>query len=179
MLYLHGEFHQCGWEILSLTYYVWGSRYTLPADWVPHMHPEGAVYFVNAKFNVVTDSQLYDSAQQAQMAQAITCFQYLLQESNVVLPRDYEVFLRPDGYNKCKYYLVDHEEHVQFWLEEVQSSDLGLPYSTSLHHLSEALLYSEYLDLSLTPIVRVYPTRALLDTYRIFSVPSGLLNAHL
>lgn len=54
---------------------------------------------------------------------------------------DIELFIEVNG-NDCNYYLVNHTERTLFWLDNVDTEELGLPPTTSIAHLSEVCYVS-------------------------------------
>ena len=126
------------------------------------------MYFINESLHLVTDAQMHNPLAQSKMAKVVDCFQEILQKIPVALPSDYEVYLLPEGQDRCGYYFIDHVNQVQFWIENVESSDLGLPPATSLYHLSKSNSNGwNIVNKHLMHMSRMGPSRTLLESHGI------------
>ncbi|KAJ6611995.1 hypothetical protein B0H10DRAFT_335153 [Mycena sp. CBHHK59/15] len=99
----------------------------LPHLWSAHVHPEGKLYFSwSGPLRVVTEDYMYRSS----ISESISCWiehiQDILSEKKVPISRDIELFIKIKE-NDCTYYFVDHSTCIQFWLDDHNTADLGLP----------------------------------------------------
>ncbi|KAJ7732249.1 hypothetical protein DFH07DRAFT_968515 [Mycena maculata] len=99
-------------------------------EWIPHEHPEGALYFRHIDKNVFTDVDLYDPAE---LIRLTVCMEeirrrprteWLLQSGNVDLVLD--VLKYDDAHIECAYYFSDHAERLVFWVDEFSMSNLRI-----------------------------------------------------
>lgn len=113
----------------------------LPPLWTSFTHPEGSPYFVrNSVPKVVTGAYIYDSAVQEQVLQWVKVVDELLSSKEIKNADSMELYLEPDEENDCcRYYLVDHASRVLFWLETVETEQLGMLPTVSGDHLRSAL----------------------------------------
>ncbi|EEB90677.1 hypothetical protein MPER_11083 [Moniliophthora perniciosa FA553] len=111
----------------------------LPPGWSPYTHPEGQLYFFrNTPLRIVTESYLYDSQTLTKALHWSKHIESILEDKQIPLSQHIELFIyiEDDG---CSYYLVNHATQTQFWLEEVDTSELGLSDLDSDSHLRLAL----------------------------------------
>uniref|UniRef100_A0A0W0FRH9 WW domain-containing protein n=1 Tax=Moniliophthora roreri TaxID=221103 RepID=A0A0W0FRH9_MONRR len=111
----------------------------LPPGWSPYTHPEGQLYFFrNAPLRIVTESYLYDPQTLTKALHWSKHIESILEDKQIPLSQHIELFIyiEDDG---CSYYLVDHAAHTEFWLEELDTSELGLSDVDSDSHLRLAL----------------------------------------
>ncbi|KAF9563823.1 hypothetical protein CPC08DRAFT_661385 [Agrocybe pediades] len=111
----------------------------LPPMWFSAVHPEGKVYFYRSSgLRMVTDAYLYNP----EVSQAICSWAEELErqfeEKGFVWTEAIEAFLQPSG-NDCNYYIVDRDTQTVFWLEDCDTSDLGLLPVASPFHLKMLL----------------------------------------
>ncbi|KAH9911607.1 hypothetical protein B0H21DRAFT_670517, partial [Amylocystis lapponica] len=114
----------------------------LPEGWRQCVNPEGALYYVNEKdaLRVVTDVPLTKGDLCDKIDLCIQRIQAEIQMLGLHLPSDCEVYVHTDGStNSCSYYLIDHDSRAEFWLQDYNSTSLGLPAVASAEHLRYAL----------------------------------------
>ncbi|KAJ8082846.1 hypothetical protein PM082_008703 [Marasmius tenuissimus] len=111
----------------------------LPPCWSSYVHPEGQLYFArDSPLRIVTEADLYEPQTLAQVLYWSKHIEMLVEEKEMPLSEHIELFIliEDDG---CSYYFVDHLIRTQFWLEEYETSDLGIPEVASASHLRESL----------------------------------------
>lgn len=111
----------------------------MPEGWTAHLHPEGAIYYVNTKLRLVTNTPVHDAAKFEQLCGAIAAIQNIISDFQWTLPQDYEIQLQLDtDSSKCGYYAVDHDRQIEFWFEDVESCEhLEIDRVSSRENLSE------------------------------------------
>ncbi|KAJ7064625.1 hypothetical protein C8F01DRAFT_1080929 [Mycena amicta] len=115
--------------------------YCLENGWTAHTHPEGNLYFSRSgDLNVVTSAFLYDPWTLQTATAWIQRIHTMLLESQVVLTADMELFIELED-NDCGYYLVDHSNRTQFWLEPCNTETLELPEVASMLQLSAGAFF--------------------------------------
>ncbi|PPQ98173.1 hypothetical protein CVT26_003219 [Gymnopilus dilepis] len=111
----------------------------LPPQWSPLVHPEGTTYFHrDAGLSVVTDSFMYASDIADKISAWATEVEKRAKEKGFPLAPSVELYLQVDD-EDCNYFFIDHVTQTVFWLEEYQTSDLGLPSVVSPSHLKWVL----------------------------------------
>ncbi|KAJ7485356.1 hypothetical protein FB451DRAFT_1392105 [Mycena latifolia] len=113
------------------------------AEWIPHEHPEGALYFRHIEKNVFTDVDLYDPAAFSHLA---VCMEQILRRphadsvlrsGNVDLVLD--ILTCDKAHLECAYYFVDHAERLVFWIDDFRMSKLkawrAVPGITTATHV--------------------------------------------
>ncbi|KIP11931.1 hypothetical protein PHLGIDRAFT_113994 [Phlebiopsis gigantea 11061_1 CR5-6] len=114
----------------------------LHSGWIEHMHPEGARYYVNCTLAipVVTDSCLKGEDILCIITEGLLVFQDLAAKSPK-LPPTTELYIRVENETEreCGYYLVDHATQLEFWLEKVTTTQIGLDQVSSEAHFRFAL----------------------------------------
>ncbi|KAJ7086209.1 hypothetical protein C8R44DRAFT_821165 [Mycena epipterygia] len=128
------------------------------AEWIPHQHPEGALYFMHPKTRTFTDANLYDDVVLARIMSCIAALRLkkakasledFAQNVDVVLDINED---EPENI-KCGYYFVDHSSRIPFWLDEFNMSQLSrweaVPgiVSESHVHLGLQIEYWRHCDL--------------------------------
>ena len=112
------------------------------APWVEFAHPEGMPYFYHPDLHVVTDSFIRDGPTLAALMAHYEDITDLLKQREMALADFSDLFMQLDDQNVCSYYIVDHFQRSLFWLEDVTSEDLCLPYAVSAAQLSQFKFYS-------------------------------------
>ncbi|THH34079.1 hypothetical protein EUX98_g107 [Antrodiella citrinella] len=111
----------------------------VPQGWVQHIHPEGSVYYVNTDLNVVTDASICNVTVFRKIRAALVTVFFSLQNAKA-LPKDHEIYIHATSDSDiCHYYMIDHDNCVEFWLQGHASSELCLPPAVSVSHLKYAL----------------------------------------
>ncbi|KAJ3935810.1 MAG: hypothetical protein NXY57DRAFT_957825 [Lentinula lateritia] len=114
----------------------------LPPQWSAHTHPEGQLYFHrNSALRVTTDAHIYTPEILDNVLFWVKLIEAILTEKNIPILPTIELFVLIEE-TGCAYYFIDHGSRSQFWLDSIQSEDLGIPDVVSPSHLS---LYLEYL----------------------------------
>ncbi|KAK1225099.1 hypothetical protein PQX77_011968 [Marasmius sp. AFHP31] len=111
----------------------------LPPCWSSYVHPEGQLYFArDSPLRIVTEADLYEPQTLAQVLHWSKHIEMLVEEKEMPLSEHIELFIliEDDG---CSYYFIDHLTRTQFWLEEYETSELGIPEVASASHLQIAL----------------------------------------
>ncbi|KAJ6548497.1 hypothetical protein B0H19DRAFT_1265326 [Mycena capillaripes] len=97
-------------------------------QWIPHQHPEGALYFRHIADNVFVDADLYDPVVLARLTICLDQFMLragaktVLESNTVDLVLD--ILKHDEAHFECGYYLVDHAERVVFWLDPFHMTKL-------------------------------------------------------
>ncbi|KAJ7679397.1 hypothetical protein DFH06DRAFT_1465496 [Mycena polygramma] len=172
------------------------------ADWLPHEHPEGALYFrhnqlvriavsnsmihITAPQNIFTDVDLYHPVD----------FRYLtfckdeilrrpaaervLESSTVDLVLD--ILAHSNGHLKCAYYFVDHAERTVFWIDNFRMNDLAawhlVPGITSASHIKRALTVEYWRHCEYFPVTLPISTAVLKELRRlvVFSISDTMVS---
>ncbi|KAG6868148.1 hypothetical protein C0993_007092 [Termitomyces sp. T159_Od127] len=107
----------------------------LPPQWSAHIHPEGQPYFLkNAAIRVVTEAYVYDGNVLEKVEYWIEVIENLVSQKQT-LSDGIELFVQIDG-NDCLYYLVDHDSRTEFWLDDLETSEMGFEPVASTTHLT-------------------------------------------
>ncbi|TFK57631.1 hypothetical protein OE88DRAFT_155567 [Heliocybe sulcata] len=99
-------------------------------DWAPHVHAEGALYFMYGTKNILTDANLRDSHQFRAIHAATKALENLLVEGNVDIGEDLEIVLDlmpsndREDFSECGYYIADNKKRSVFWLHEYNAEEL-------------------------------------------------------
>ncbi|KAI0788427.1 hypothetical protein C8Q75DRAFT_807648 [Abortiporus biennis] len=118
-----------------------GTPSIVPAEWIRLVQPEGSFYYYNRPLRVVTDSDITIFRVYHTIQSGMNRLHDML-SSATNLPHDYEVYISADEDTEtaqCSYYLLNHENQTEFWLETISSADLDFPPATSSPHLSYVL----------------------------------------
>lgn len=106
-------------------------------DWKPYTHAEGSVYLSRwLSPCVVTEPNV---RMEAALNMADACVRSILEwasELELELGFSIELFVEPDASGTCGYYLVDHGSRVLFWLQDCETSELGVLNGSSAQNLS-------------------------------------------
>ncbi|KAF7325836.1 hypothetical protein MKEN_00434300 [Mycena kentingensis (nom. inval.)] len=108
----------------------------LPPQWTEHTHPEGQLYFARAGSpRVVTEAYLYDK----RTLESVLCWVKQIEDrasaADFALSDSLELFVKLEE-DDCAYYFVDHATRAQFWMDDVDTEELGLPDVVSISHLN-------------------------------------------
>ncbi|KAF9078746.1 hypothetical protein BDP27DRAFT_1441137 [Rhodocollybia butyracea] len=117
--------------------YVRGSiPHYLPLQWTAYTHPEGQLYFHrNSELQITTEAYLYSPEILVKVLYWAKTIEAMLEEKNIPISNALELYLMIED-TGCAYYFVDHASQSQFWLEQVQSDELGIPDVDSPSHLN-------------------------------------------
>jgi hypothetical protein len=110
----------------------------VPLHWSLSVHPEGKRYYHRTSgLRVITEEEMTDADALESVTRCVTAVETEVQKQNLILPETVELYVQPDfsGDNVCWYYLVDHATQVAFWLEELDTEELGLQESGSESHM--------------------------------------------
>ncbi|KDR80108.1 hypothetical protein GALMADRAFT_242345 [Galerina marginata CBS 339.88] len=111
----------------------------LPPQWSASVHPEGKIYFYrDSGLRIVTDSYLYTPEVGEQICAWAHEVEKQAADKSFVLTDSVELFLQLED-DDCNYYFVDRATQTLFWLEEYETSDLGLHPVVSPSHLKLVL----------------------------------------
>lgn len=121
-------------------------RESAPKNWIPLLHPEGALYWVHERDPIYTDTNMADPVLRQEIERALGELNEL-KESCPPLPiDDWELALELEtdgetGEPICLYYFVCHSTRCLFWLHEFdpESALSGLRGVTELTHVHLAL----------------------------------------
>jgi hypothetical protein len=93
-------------------------------------------FFREGPLRVVTEAYLYRPDIMKNLCRWIEHIESLLSDAEMTISEDIELFLELEGEN-CAYYFVDHATCAQFWMESLETDQLGLPPVVSTSHLSK------------------------------------------
>ncbi|KAK7435505.1 hypothetical protein VKT23_019627 [Stygiomarasmius scandens] len=114
----------------------------LPPNWSSYVHPEGQLYFArDGPLRVVTELYMYSPKLMAKVLSWVVRIEDILEEKQIPFSENIELFIMLED-DDCLYYFVNHATRTQFWLEEVDTSSVGIPDYDSPSHLK---LYLEEL----------------------------------
>lgn len=109
----------------------------LPQHWFAHVHPNWQLYFCRQGVpRVVTEAYLYRPEIMDRVTLWVEKIEAMLVDRNLPMNEQMELFVKIEG-EDCAYYFVDHATRTQFWLEELNTFDLGLPPVVSPTQLSQ------------------------------------------
>ncbi|KAF6764333.1 hypothetical protein DFP72DRAFT_420556 [Ephemerocybe angulata] len=107
----------------------------LPQQWSAHTHPEGQVYFVRSgPIRVVTDSYLYKSEVSDKIVSWVQIIEKEAASKGFSLTETVELYVQLED-EDCNYYFADHAARTLFWLDDYDTSELGLLPVVSPSHL--------------------------------------------
>ncbi|VDC07555.1 unnamed protein product [Peniophora sp. CBMAI 1063] len=109
--------------------------------WQKFTHPEGKVYHaIGSCPRIITEGDV-STGNVSKVASAWAAFILAwAEESDFHLTAFHELFVDVElDTGICDYYFVDHGSRVTFWLEDSNTSELGLPSACSDNHLRFAL----------------------------------------
>ncbi|KAJ7138527.1 hypothetical protein C8R43DRAFT_955377 [Mycena crocata] len=108
----------------------------LPQHWSAHIHPEGQLYFFReGSPRVVTEANLYRPETLNKVTRWIKHIEDLVADKISPTSDQVELFIKIED-EDCAYYFVDNTTRAQFWIENVDTDDLGLPPVVSLSQLN-------------------------------------------
>ncbi|KAG2138065.1 uncharacterized protein EDB93DRAFT_726589 [Suillus bovinus] len=115
-------------------------------NWRACIHPEGALYFHDSRRHVYTDSNLRFEDLRCRMD---SCVDEILALMPPELQSDCDKIelvvqsTRKAGVKICRYYFIDHDKHVLFWLHKLPTKDLwcGVKGVEKLSHIKYAVEY--------------------------------------
>ncbi|KAJ6518021.1 hypothetical protein C8R47DRAFT_1189440 [Mycena vitilis] len=172
------------------------------ADWLPHEHPEGALYFrhnqmvriavskciiyITPPQNIFTDVDLYHPVDFRHLTFCKDeilrrpAAERVLESSTVDLVLD--VLAERNGHLKCAYYFVDHAERIVFWIEKFRMNDLAawhlVPGISSASHIKRALTVEYWRHCEYFPVTLPISTAVLKELRRlvVFSISDTMVS---
>ncbi|KAF8155638.1 hypothetical protein B0H34DRAFT_504436 [Crassisporium funariophilum] len=115
----------------------------LPPQWSASVHPEGKAYFYrDSGLRIVTDSYLYTPAIGEKICAWSQEVEKQAASKDFILNESVELFLQIED-DDCNYYFADHATQTLFWLEDLDTTELGLLPVISSSHL-KLLLEAQY-----------------------------------
>ncbi|OBZ67671.1 hypothetical protein A0H81_12480 [Grifola frondosa] len=137
----------------------------LPPGWSACQHPEGQTYFAyESTPKIVTADYIYSPEIQKKILHYVAVVKKELCEKAISLPATAELFLHlDDETDLCEYYFVDHAPRTCFWLEKLDTDDLGLSEVVSDAHLRMMLEHLYWTHLEQFPSHRIDQIRLDLD----------------
>ncbi len=113
-----------------------------PEGWVESVHSEGKRYGHNKTENglsLVTEAHVSDPMVAERLDDWVGYIRAVAAEKDVYLPETSDLFLEFDeNTGTCSYWFVDHAHRAIFWLESVDTINVGLPNAYSKAHLRES-----------------------------------------
>ena len=88
---------------------------------------------------IVTEAYIYDPDTMLKVSEWARVIQEQISQKNILLSDDIELFIQIEG-TDCAYYFANHSTRTEFWLEELDTDDLGLPAVVSPSHLRQFAL---------------------------------------
>ncbi|KAG6855757.1 hypothetical protein H0H87_011249 [Tephrocybe sp. NHM501043] len=111
----------------------------LPPQWSAHIHPEGQMYFYkDAAIRVVTEANINDPKVLAKVEYWVQVVEKLLPQKGLALTENVELLIQIDG-NDCFHYFIDHQSQTIFWMEPLETDEMGIEPVASPAHLRLAL----------------------------------------
>ncbi|KAJ6541114.1 hypothetical protein B0H10DRAFT_1855449 [Mycena sp. CBHHK59/15] len=108
----------------------------LPLHWSAYIHPEGQLYFCReGPFRVVTEAYLYRPETLAKVTHWIRRIEDIVVDKQIPIADQIELFIKIED-EDCAYYFVDHATCAQFWIEDIDTDELGLPPVVSVSQLN-------------------------------------------
>lgn len=99
-------------------------------------------YYCNEQLRVVTDNDIHDGKTMERLSLFMCDIVEALDKCNLLLEESWDICLQlDDTMDTCYYYIADHSRRTLFWLEEVESEDVGLPYAATPAQLSESRIF--------------------------------------
>ena len=99
------------------------------------------MYFARASIpRIVTRSDIYSAEAHEEVEAWAEIVMKAAVEENITFTSSMEVYLevlKYDDFDCCKYYIADHTTCTIFWLEEVNSSAIGVIQTVSGDHIRE------------------------------------------
>ena len=118
----------------------------LPPQWSAHIHPEGQLYFFkDAAIRAVTEAYVYDRNVMEMVEYCIKAIENSLAQKQLVLSDNVELFIQIEG-DDCYYYFINHHSYTEFWLDPLETSEIGIDPVASPTHLGSLpsfLFYSK------------------------------------
>ncbi|KAI0078373.1 hypothetical protein K474DRAFT_1706587 [Panus rudis PR-1116 ss-1] len=119
----------------------------LPAQWNTAQHPEGNIYFVCERNpRVITEASMLSTETQDCIEHFIGIIRKMLDDRQIIPSTSTELFLdlvaaeeTAEGTRCCRYYFADHNTRTLFWLDPVNSADLGILETASEEQLKWGL----------------------------------------
>ncbi|TEB18540.1 hypothetical protein FA13DRAFT_1648550 [Coprinellus micaceus] len=114
---------------------VYGSSHTF--QWSAYTHPEGQVYFGrsgDSSLRVVTDSYLYKPEVAEKLVSWVQIIEKEAEALNFNVSESVELYVQLED-EDCNYYFADHVARTLFWLDDYETSALGLLPVVSPSHL--------------------------------------------
>ncbi|KAI0067090.1 hypothetical protein BV25DRAFT_1848706 [Artomyces pyxidatus] len=101
----------------------------LPDEWTPATHPDGALYFYHGERRIYTDAYLYNSAIRDEIEQFAEYMDAYRELYDIQLPSDncdlvLNICSNDDSSMQWRYYYVDHDEAIIFWVHEYPALSL-------------------------------------------------------
>jgi len=79
---------------------------------------------------------MYSPELMAKVLSWVVRIEDVLEEKQIPFSENIELFIMLED-DDCLYYFVNHATRTQFWLEEIETSAVGIPDYDSPSHLSE------------------------------------------
>jgi hypothetical protein len=112
----------------------------LPPLWTSHTDPEGSRYFVqDSEPRLITPTNVYVPENAERLQHWLKHVQALLITRRITINSSIELYLRLDDEGDCCYYLVDHNSHKEFWLQDLDTELLCIGPVVSRSHLDFAI----------------------------------------
>lgn len=135
-----------------------------PPGWRSYIHPEGAPYFHRtSRLNVVTGEDLSSVAASHiyyWSDEVVKC----LKEIEIPLSDSFELYLEfNEDEISCGYYIADHSKQCIFWLESVDTGNVGMDPGVSLDHIRYNFDGAYWLHVEFFPCHTGIPTDGVVD----------------
>lgn len=145
-------------------------RESAPEDWIPLMHPEGALYWVHEKAPIYTDTNMCDLNLRQQIEEALEEINELRETCPPLPVGDWELALElgedeETGEPICSYYFVCLSTRCLFWLHDFdpESALAGLRGVTEWPHIHLALQAQYWTHWEMYPHDREIPEHLLQE----------------
>ncbi|KAG1873588.1 hypothetical protein DFJ58DRAFT_759103 [Suillus subalutaceus] len=147
-------------------------------NWRACIHPEGALYFHDPTRGIYTDSNLHHSIPRCKMDSYVGQV-FALMPSGLQLDCDkIELVMQlarnqKTGVEICRYYFVDHDKHLLFWLHKLPTVKLycGVQGVEKLSHIKYAVEHQYWQH------CEMYPNKNLLCTQLLKELKEVVVHA--
>lgn len=137
-------------------------------NWHACIHPEGALYFHDPMRGVYTDSDLRNQDRRQKLESCVDELLALIPPGLGCNNRELVVqlaFNRKAGLSICRYYFIDHDKHLLFWLHPLSTVKLfcGVQGVEKPSHIKYAVEHQYWQHCEMYPNAKLQRTMLLKD----------------
>ncbi|KAG6826706.1 hypothetical protein H0H87_006609 [Tephrocybe sp. NHM501043] len=142
----------------------------LPPQWSAHIHPEGQMYFYkDAAIRIVTEANINDPKVLEKVEYWVQVVEKLLPQKGLTPTENVELLIKIDG-NDCSHYFIDHQSQTIFWMEPLETDEMGIEPVASPAHLRLALQEFYWIHVEFFPVhVKDLAPNVLEELISVFS----------